>query len=103
MHFESGDTPLKEDHISILHTDGPGLSPNEPMAVVQIPIVQVKSPSIPDGRYIIKSRAGGIYWSWYTTPMKTVYFWSGTMEQAMNIHNGGQVNDHSPISQVFKG
>ena len=39
------DTPLKHGHISILHTDGPGLSPNEPMA-----IVQVKNPSIPDGR-----------------------------------------------------
>ena len=29
------DTPLKEGHISILHTDGPGLSPNEPMAIVE--------------------------------------------------------------------
>ena len=27
-------TPLKEGHISILHADGPGLSPNEPMAIV---------------------------------------------------------------------
>ena len=31
----SCDTPLKERHISLLHTDGPGLSPNEPMAIVQ--------------------------------------------------------------------
>ena len=30
----SCDTPLKEGHISILRTDGPGLSPNDPMAIV---------------------------------------------------------------------
>jgi hypothetical protein len=63
----SSDTPLKEGPISILHTDGPGLSPDEPMAIVQIPIVQVKSPSflipivrvkspsILNGRYVIKN------------------------------------------------
>ena len=43
----SCDTPLKEGHISILHTDGPGLSPNKPMA-----IVQVESPLIQDGTYV---------------------------------------------------
>ena len=32
----SCDTPLEEGHISILR-DGPGLSPNEPMAIVQMP------------------------------------------------------------------
>ena len=32
----SCDTPLEECHISILRTDGPGLSQNEPMAVVQV-------------------------------------------------------------------
>jgi hypothetical protein len=56
----SCDTPLKEGHISILRTDGPGLSPNEPMAIVQMPIVQVESPSIPDGKYVIKNRAADI-------------------------------------------
>jgi len=49
----SSDTPLREGHISVLHSDGPGLSPDEPMA-----IVQVKNPSIPDGKYFIKSRLG---------------------------------------------
>jgi hypothetical protein len=32
----SSDAPLKEGHFSILSTDGPGLSPNEPMAIVQV-------------------------------------------------------------------
>ena len=32
----SCDTPLKEGYISILHTDDPGLSPNGPMAIVQV-------------------------------------------------------------------
>ena len=32
----SCDTPLKDGHISILRTDGPGLSPNDPMAIVQV-------------------------------------------------------------------
>ena len=61
------DTPLKEGHISILRTDGPGLNPNEPIAIVQAD-VQVESPlevtSIPDGRYLIKNRAvdPDLYW-----------------------------------------
>ena len=53
----SSDSPLKEAHISILGTDGQGLS--EPMAIVQTPIVQV---SITDGRYAIKNRATDIIW-----------------------------------------
>jgi len=73
----SCDTPLKEGHISILRTDGPGLSPNEPMAIVQMPIlqmpnVQVETPPIPDGKYIIKNRAVDIYW---TVGLRSVYFW----------------------------
>ena len=32
----SCDTPLKDGHISILQTDCPGLSLNEPMAIVQM-------------------------------------------------------------------
>ena len=31
----SCDSPLKEGHISILRTDGPGLSPNDPMVIVK--------------------------------------------------------------------
>ena len=33
----SSDSPLQEGHISILPTDGPGLSPDEPMAIVLRP------------------------------------------------------------------
>ena len=67
----SCDTPLKEEHISILRSDSPGLSPNEPMA-----IVEVKSASIPDGKYVIKNRAANIHW--FTAgfnPIETVHFW----------------------------
>ena len=61
----SSDAPLKEleSHISTLGTDGPGLSPNNPMAIVQMPIVQVETPSFPDGRYFIKNRAADIFWN----------------------------------------
>ena len=92
----SSDTPLKEDHISILHTDGPGLSPNEPMA-----IVQVESPSIPDGKYLIKNRAADIFWNAGSNPIMMVYFYPATMEQVKNIAHM-QVNKHSPIIHVFK-
>src|SRR5882762_10986390 len=50
----SCDIPLKKGHISILRTDGPGLSPNEPMAIVQVESPSI-APSIPDGKYIIKN------------------------------------------------
>jgi len=73
----SCDTPLKEGQISLLSTDGPGLSPNEPMAIV----VQVKkSPdplpvaSILDGRYIIRNRATNRYWFAPDRPNDTVFF-----------------------------
>jgi len=69
----SCDTPLKEGHISILRTDGPGLSPNEPMAIVQWK-------SILDGRYVIKNRAKDIFWCAEHNPIRTVYFYSSTME-----------------------
>ena len=82
----SCDTPLIEGHISILRTDGPGLSPNEPMA-----IVQKESSWIPDGRYIIKNRVVDFYWS--VTSIASVYFWP---------FNATQVNKYSPIIQEFK-
>jgi hypothetical protein len=72
----SSDTPLKEGHISILRTDGPGLSPNEPMAIVLV----AKNPLIPDGRYIIKNRAANVYWATDYNPMVSVYFWYTTIE-----------------------
>ena len=52
--------PLKNGHISICRTDCPGLSRNEPMAIVQMPI---RNPSIPDGKYHIKNWAADIYWA----------------------------------------
>jgi len=90
----SSDTPLKEGHISILSNDGPGLSPNEPMAIVQMGIVQVKNPSIPDGRYIIKNRAADIFWNAgnLNSPFTTVYFWKATMVHAKDIEYNTQWN-----------
>ena len=88
----AGDIPLREGHISFLRTDCPGLSPNEPMA-----IVQVKLPSIPDGRYVIKNRAASILWTTDKnfTGMKTVYFWSSisTIKDLKNFkYNWCKVN-----------
>src|SRR6266446_4390148 len=54
----SSDTPLGEGHISLLRTDGPGLSPDEPMAIVQRPPLAIQN-----GKYVIKNRAENIYWS----------------------------------------
>ena len=93
-------TPLKDGHISILPTDGPGLSPNEPMAIVQVPIVQlVESPSIPDGKYIIKNRAADIYWH---MSGNTGVFISFAIAQARST-SWAKVNKHFPIIHVFKG
>ena len=92
----SCDTPLKEGHTSILRTDGPGLSPNEPMAIV------VKKLSIPDGKYLIKNRAANIYW--FTAgfnPITTVHFYLATMDFGEN-YNFVQVNKHSPTIPVFE-
>ena len=91
------DTPIKEGHISILTADGPGLSPNEPMA-----IVLVKNPSITDGRYLIKSRAAAdIFWFAQCDPIRKVYFWTYPFNSA-KTYTWFKVNNHS-IIQVFKG
>ena len=95
----SCDTPLKEGYFTILRTDGPGLSPNEPMAIV-VP-VSVGSP-IPDGKYVIKSRAADIYWHVKNNPIDTVYFLSFTLVKAKELKTT-QVSKHSPIIQVFQG
>jgi len=50
----SCDTPLKEEDITILCTDGPGLSPNEPMAIVLRPLITNR-------KYLIKNRASDIF------------------------------------------
>ena len=101
----SCDTPLKEGHISILRTDGPGLSLNEPMAIVQVEFGSLGTmASFPDGRYAIKNGAADIFWSAANNPIKTVYFWSITVEYVKNHSNSScQVNKNSPIIQVFKG
>ena len=97
-------TPLKEGHISILRTDGPGLSPNQPMAIVQLAIVQEESPSIPDGRYLIKNRAANIYWEAEKSPDNTVYFWhTTTVKTKFSKCTYAQVNEHFRVIQVFKG
>ena len=107
----SCDTPLKEGHISILRTNGPGLSPNKPMAIVlmpivQMPIVQVESPPISDGKYVIKNRAGDIYWSVYgSTPrtLKKVRFWQwSTSQKRPGNSQYEQVNKHSPTVHVLR-
>ena len=88
----SCDTPLKEGHISNLRTDGPGLSPNEPMA-----LVQVTSPLIPDGKYAIKNRAADLFWNAAGfNPLQTVYFFLTTME-FVKSSTFMQVNKLSPI------
>ena len=92
----SCDTPSKEGHISILGTDGPGLSPNEPMA-----IVHVESP-ISDGKYLIKNRGEDFFWNAGGSPIKTILFYSTTMERA-KYSRYLQVSEHFPIIQVFKG
>ena len=94
----SCDTPLRDGHISILRNDGPGLSPNEPMAIVQVE--KVKNPSIPNGKYVIKNRAKDIYWN--TNRTGNVYFYLTTMEYVMR-YDFMQVSNHFPIIQVFKG
>ena len=97
----SSDSPLKDGHISILRTDGPGLSPNDPMAIVQVesslPVI-----SIQDGKYLIKNRAADKYWNAGNSPITTVYFCPTTMETA-KVSIFLQVNKYSPIIQVFRG
>ena len=89
----SGDTLFKEGHISTLRTDGPGLSPNEPIAIVQI------NPSIPDGKYVIKNRAGSLYWNaWFhffrVDPIRKVHFWQSNSMKSAKEWNSNQVNNH---------
>ena len=82
--FFAGDDLLNEGYISILGTDGPGLSEDEPMSILQRPIVQVESP-IQDGRYIIKNRAADIFWN-PAGYFRTVYYLTTTVVQAKNVN-----------------
>ena len=78
--FFAGDDLLNEGYISILGTDGPGLSEDEPMSILQRPIVQVESP-IQDGRYIIKNRVADIFWN-PAGYFRTVFYFITTVVQA---------------------
>ena len=99
------DALLKEGHISTLRTDGPGLSRNNPMAIVQAD-VQVESPlpvtvaSIPNGRYVInKNRAAELYWS---APINLrVYFFNFSTKEEARTCLYLQVNPNPNLSNYF--
>ena len=86
----SCDAPLKEGYISVLRTDCPGLSPNEPMAIVE-------SSPISDGNYVIKNRASSIFWYTGHSPIQTVHFGNVTLEQAKDISN-----KHIQVSRILQ-
>ena len=96
----SCDSPLKEGHILIHPTDGPGLSPKEPIAIVQAD-VQVELTSIPNGKYLIKNRRKDIYWGAGHSPLRTVYFYP-TITKRAKKYPYMQVNEYSPIFQVLQ-
>jgi hypothetical protein len=85
----SCDTPLKKGLIPILRTNGPGLSPDEPMAIV----IQVES-LILDGKYVIKNRAEDICWALVGGQSRKVYSWTTTLAQA-RAQDDEQVNELS--------
>ena len=95
--------------ISSLLTDEPGVSPSEPTAIVQRPIVQVESPSISNGNYIIKNRTGNIYWTTMNFESKEsdcqeIYFWHTKYTPAdVQDERDLQVNEYSLIIQVLRG
>ena len=99
----SCETPMKEGHILTLHTDGPGLSPNEPMAIV---LMAIEGSSISDGKYAIRNRAADIYWNtagpgFNSISLRTVNFWPNSRSERENLQDKNlQVNKHSLIIQV---
>ena len=99
----SCDTPLTEGHISILRTDGPGQSPEEPMAIVQVDVqLEAEVTSIPDasGRYIIKNRASDFYWG--ADSNGKVYFIKSTLEYAkQNMHFQVEFSNHSSVQGII--
>ena len=98
----SSNTPMKEDLIPFLPTDCPGLSPENPMAVVLTP--QSPPALIADGRYVIKNRAAAFFWRAYKSrERQTVGFYYNTIAEAKRIDDwySMKVNYHSPIIQAF--
>jgi hypothetical protein len=100
----SCDTPLTDDYISLLRTDGPGLSPDEPMALVQGNDASTNSKSVlkpptpKSGTYIIKNRAKSIFWE---AKKDGVYFTTVSSEHAKGSIQM-QVNEHPLGLEVFK-
>ena len=91
------ETDANELTISI---HGPDVSPSEQMAIVQKPDVQVESPSIPNGTYLIRNRTANIYWyasGWFH--LNAVKY-SKDVNSPESTHI--KVNEHSPIIQVLK-
>ena len=102
----SCNTPLEKDHISFLRTDCPGLSPENPMAIVLTP--QAPLALIADGRYVIKNRAASFFWRLGNNqsernPIETIYFQHNSLINAKNYRET-QVNNYfrSPIIQAFR-
>ena len=89
-------TPLKEGHISFLLTDCPGVSPNDPMAIVQLPI---KIPPIPNGKYYIKNRARNSYLvvEDNTGTASGSGYYTVDWEYVKIFGYYSQVSEHSPI------
>ena len=89
---------LARREISILRTEGPSLSPDEPTAIVQRGPIQ-------NGTYFIKNRAADIYLYVWSNPIRTVYFYRSILTANEQRHNNKsfQVSIHSPIIQVFRG
>jgi hypothetical protein len=62
-------------------------------------IVQVESPTIPDGKYLIRNRGGrDFYWIWkdFRGPLKRVQFSITEFREAEKC-GYTEVNEHSPI------
>jgi hypothetical protein len=88
----SCDTPLEKSYLPVLHSDGPGLSPDKPMAVVQglQPL---------DGTYVIKNRAcSTLYLGRSGIPKIALFFYINTGEPT-NSHE--QVKYCSLILEVL--
>ena len=72
------------------------------LETLQKPNIQVESPSLPNGIYIIKSRTGNIYWGVEGWPhLETVHFQPTKYD--ISRYNSFQVNEHSLIIQVLEG
>ena len=90
LKFVGADSPTKQLEL-VLKPNSTAFS-NLDQQYTQILSVPV---AIPDGEYVIKNQAADIYWYWSMRD-KVVYFFSATMETAMDSGNA-QVNEYSPF------